>query len=224
MYDAIAEVMRARKLASRDFVRSWNFIDSILSRYAQFNEVRDLRFAKLGIAKEEAPAGTGIDCVMNGSLMAGFAEFRSAGAESSPKISHYKTSSQCEASSYGPKFSRAVSVEEGKWRRVHVSGTASVSPEGKTLNASDIRANVEHVMETVRELLDISGADFSHVARSYAYFKKPEFARDFEVWKNRNAVDFPVASNVCDVCRDDWLFEFECVALVPIEKGAFSVF
>ena len=156
-YDSVAETVRSRKLAPRDFVRSWNFIDSILSRYAKFNQVRDARFAKLGIAKEEAPAGTGIDCVMaNGPYMASFAEFRSAGTESSPIISRYKTSSQCEASSYGPKFSRAVSIEEGEWRRVHVSGTASVSPNGETLNALDIRANVAHVMETVRELLDIS--------------------------------------------------------------------
>lgn len=29
---------------------------------------------------------------------------------------------------------------------------------------------------------------------------------------------------MCDVCRDDWLFEFECVALVPVEKGVFIRF
>lgn len=100
-YDSIAETMRTKKLAPRDFVRSWNFIDSILSRYAKFNEVRDARFAKLAIVKEDAPAGTGIDCVMTGGpLMAGFVEFRSAGTESEPKKTFYKTSSQCEASSY----------------------------------------------------------------------------------------------------------------------------
>ncbi len=79
-------------------------------------------------------------------------------------------------------------------------------------------------METVRELLDIAGADFSHVVRSYAYFKNPGFAADFEDWKSTGACDFPVASNICDVCRDDWLFEFECVALVPMKKGVFVRF
>lgn len=80
-------------------------------------------------------------------------------------------------------------------------------------------------METVRELLDIAGADFSHVVRSYAYFKKPEFAEVFQKWKESSAfVDFPISANVCDVCRDDWLFEFECVAVVPVRKGRFSLF
>ena len=88
--------------------------------------------------------------------MISFAEFRSAGSESAPKTVRYKTSAQCEASAYGPKFSRAAYVEEGGWRRVHVSGTASVSPEGKTLNSGDISTNVAHTMETVRELLDIA--------------------------------------------------------------------
>lgn len=157
--------------------------------------------------------------------MAAFAEFRSPGRVSAPVIEFYKTPSQCEASSYGPKFSRAASVEEGAWRRVHVSGTASVSPDGKTLNSNDIRANVAHTMETVRELLDVSGADFSHVVRSFAYFKKPEFVADFEAWKSAGSrPDFPVTYNVCDVCRDDWLFEFECVALAPVSKKAFAVF
>lgn len=55
-YDDLSETLRGRKLATRDFVRSWNFIDSILSRYAEFNGVRDARFSKLGIKKEEAPA------------------------------------------------------------------------------------------------------------------------------------------------------------------------
>lgn len=63
-YDAVDETVRSRKLAIEDFVRSWNFVDSILSRYSEFNRVRDARFAKLDIAKERAPAGTGIDCVL----------------------------------------------------------------------------------------------------------------------------------------------------------------
>ncbi|MFB0964908.1 MAG: Rid family hydrolase [Patescibacteria group bacterium] len=224
-YDSVSEIVRSKKLKSADFVRSWNFVDSILKRYSEFNAVRDARFEKLGVTVETCPAGTGIDFRTNGdALMVSFAEFRSAGSQSAPKIVRYKTPSQCEASSYGPKFSRAAYVEEGAWRRVHVSGTASVSPDGKTLNADDISANVAHTMETVRELLDLAGADFSHVVRSYAYLKKPEYSTAFEDWKNRSGVDFPGASNVCDVCRDDWLFEFECVALVPVKRGVFKVF
>lgn len=121
-YDSVSEVVRTKKLKASDFVRSWNFIDSILKRYPEFNAVRDARFEKLGVTVEACPAGTGIDFKTNGNaLMVSFAEFRSAGLGSSPKVVRYKTSSQCEASSYGPKFSRSTYVEEGGWRRVHVS-------------------------------------------------------------------------------------------------------
>lgn len=225
-YDAVGDAMSSLSIPPERFVRSWNFVDSILSRYADFNRVRDARFAELGIRKETCPAGTGIDCLLRGpAAMSAFAEFHGDGPQGAPRIVTYKTSSQCEASSYGPKFSRAASVESGGWRRIHVSGTASVSQYGDTLNSDDIVANVAHTMETVRELLDVSGADFSHVVRSHAYLKRPEYARVFEEWIGaRNLSDMPVATNVCDVCRDDWLFEFECVAFVPVVKGVFLEF
>lgn len=96
---------------------------------------------------------------------------------------------------------------------------------GETLNSDDIGANVAHTMETVRELLSVSGADFGHVVRSNAYFKRPEFVGSFEAWgKSRGVPDLPCAYNVCDVCRADWLFEFECVAYVPVSRTAFVEF
>jgi hypothetical protein len=79
-------------------------------------------------------------------------------------------------------------------------------------------------METVRELLDIAGAEFSDIVRSHAYFKRAEFEGAFSDWKVRGGWDFPTAENVCDVCRDDWLFEFECVAFVPVKRGRFERF
>lgn len=223
-YDAVAEIVSKKNLSSEDFVRSWNYVDSILSRYAEFNAVRDARFAGLGIS--EYPAGTGIDAVLEGGVsMAAFAEFHSAGNGSAPKIVRYKTAAQCEAPSYGPKFSRAVSSEADGWRRVHISGTASVGQSGQTLNSDDVDRNIAHTMETVRELLSLAGAGFSNVVRSHAYFKKPEFVPRFDAWREARGIeDFPCAFNVSDVCRDDWLFEFECVAFVPVTKGTFVEF
>lgn len=172
------------------------------------------------------PAGTGIGCSLSdGAKLFSFAEFHSKGTSGEPKIRRYKTPSQCEAESYGPQFSRAVSVESEGWKRVHVSGTASVGSGGETLNFDDIDRSLAHTMETVRELLSISGADFSHVVRSHAYFKNAEYAERFDIWKTTRSVgDFPCAENVCDVCRDGWLFEFECVAFVPVSTVPFVEF
>lgn len=148
--------MRAKRLPSESFVRSWNYVDSILKNYPSFNKVRDRRFDAMGIGRSACPAGTGIDAVLPNAGMSAFAEFHAAGEAGVPKIVKYKAGPQCEALDYGPRFSRAAYVETNGWRRIHVSGTASVGPGGETLNADNVVANVAHTMETVRELLDIA--------------------------------------------------------------------
>lgn len=79
-YRAVSNVLKSRNMVPGDFVRSWNYVDSILMRYSEFNAVRDARFAELGVVGPEYPAGTGIDCVLEGSSkMRAFAEFHSRG-------------------------------------------------------------------------------------------------------------------------------------------------
>ena len=69
-------------------------------------------------------------------------------------------------------------------------------------------------MATVEDILTSEGLSWNDVLRSFVYVKKPEFLPAFEALYGESfgASNFPYVHNVCDVCRDDWLFEFECVA------------
>lgn len=69
-------------------------------------------------------------------------------------------------------------------------------------------------MATVGDILADEGLDWNDVLQSFVYVKKPEFLPIFEAFYDTTFKEspFPYVHNVCDVCRDDWLFEFECVA------------
>ena len=61
---------------------------------------------------------------------------------------------QCPALDYGSSFSRAVELVAGDHRRLFVSGTASISPEGHTLHVGDVDAQVARTMEVVEAMLE----------------------------------------------------------------------
>lgn len=108
-------------------VKSWNYIRNILKNYSTFNQVRDQAFERVELYSNY-PAGTGIDCELSGNaamVMGLYAIAPKATEEIS--IRSGKTPYQCEAHTYGPKFSRAKIVEiPGRGKKVFISGTASV--------------------------------------------------------------------------------------------------
>jgi len=136
-------------------------------------------------------------------------------AEKSVAISKsFKTKKQCEAASYGPKFSRAKSLRfvPDRVDKLFVSGTAAVGEDGSTLFPDDIEKNIAFTTGTVFDLLQEASMDWSNVKTCFVYLKKPEFLADFEAFYAKNGLDFPYVYNFCNVCREDWLFEMECLA------------
>ncbi len=96
---------------ARHTVKSWNYLRSVLSNYAAFNRARNRAFVSIGL-ESGYPAGTGIDCLLSGN-----AEMVSALYAVAPVgkgdivLRSAKSAKQCEAESYGPKFSRAKVLE-----------------------------------------------------------------------------------------------------------------
>jgi len=64
---------------------------------------------------------------------------------------------QCPASSYGSAFSRAVEIGSTGFRRLLVSGTASIGRDGKTEHIGDARAQIERSMQVVKPFLNRGG-------------------------------------------------------------------
>lgn len=96
-----------------------------------------------------------------------------------------------------------------------VSGTASIDAKGATTHVGDAGGQIEATIENVRAVLrDMNCAD-TDVVQVVAYCKTTEVEDIFEKLKSR--LDWPWLTVICDICRDDLLFEIKTMAM-PQQK------
>ena len=117
---------------------------------------------------------------------------------------------QC-ALDYGSAFSRASRASSPAGQTVFVSGTASIDEKGETTHIGDAEGQIETTIENVRAVLhDMNCAD-GDVVQAIAYCKTTDVEGVFEEFKKR--LDWPWITVVCDICRDELLFEIEATAM-----------
>jgi enamine deaminase RidA (YjgF/YER057c/UK114 family) len=200
-----------------DFVcvpRTWMWLGDILSWYGEFNKVRNLFFTERGLigkgSRQSMPASTGIglslasggQCGMDLTAVlepAGSIEFLGAIGRQ-----------QC-ALEYGSAFSRASCATTPAGSTVFVSGTASIDAKGVTTNIGDARGQIGTTIENVRAVLRDMNCGDTDVVQAVAYCKTTEVEGIFEEFKSR--LDWPWITVICDICRDDLLFEIEAAAM-----------
>jgi enamine deaminase RidA (YjgF/YER057c/UK114 family) len=199
-----------------DVVRTWFYNDDILAWYGEFNRARSAHYANVAWRTGSLPASTGIGaCNAAGAALtlAAWAVQPLNGAVVAREIA---SPLQCPAPAYGSAFSRAVEIESGGWRRLLVSGTASIHPDGRTAWEGDPRRQVELTMEVIGAILSARGMDWRTVSRATAYYRLPEFESHFEDWRRERELGaMPVVSTHSVICRDDLLFELELDAVTP---------
>ena len=196
-----------------DVMRTWFYLDDILSWYGDFNKARSAFYDKRTFRIRSLPASTGV----SGKNPAGAALAMAAWAvqplKNSLGVREIASPMQCPAPAYGSSFSRAVEIDSPQGRRILISGTASIAPGGKTLWLGDVRQQVELTMEVVEAILKSRGLGFEDTTRAIAYFKNPGDLSVFADWSRRHEQSLPVVPVHCDICRDDLLFEIELDAV-----------
>lgn len=220
--ETLEQLDRALELAGfalADTVRTWFFLDDILAWYDRFNAVRTQMYSGVSFRSGSLPASTGV----GGRNPGGDALSLSAWAVQAPGRASCAegivSPLQCPAPAYGSAFSRAMELSSASGRRLFVSGTASISPDGRTLWGGDAPRQVETTMEVVEEILRLRDFSFSDVVRATAYFKSGFDLRAFTSWgEARMRSLFPVVAAACDICREDLLFELEVEAWRPGSK------
>ncbi len=199
--------------AGMDFghvLRTWLYLQDILAWYPEFNQVRTAFFTERGVFDGLVPASTGIGAANpEGAWMVSgaYAVRSKQGAVAAQAV---ESPLQCCARKYGSSFSRAVEVAVDGCRRLFVSGTASISPDGKTVHLGDTAAQIERTLDVVAALLESREMSWGHVTRALAYFLSageapllaPALAR-------RGLADLPVVVANNTICRPDLLFELE---------------
>lgn len=195
-------------------VRTWFFNHHLLDWYDAFNTSRDAFFREKQMFQHVVPSSTGIEGgnPTGAALQAGALAIIPANKEIT--VTAVPSPLQCAALEYGSTFSRATEIQEPGVRRLFISGTASISPDGKTQFDGDTAAQIKRTMEVVNSILHFREMDLSCTTRALTYFKHTEDIPLFDVWrKETNTPDIPAIRIHNDVCRHDLLFEIELDAV-----------
>lgn len=216
-HETFANLEAALAVAGMDLkhvARTWFFLDDILSWYEPFNRVRNEIFSKNELRPASFPASTGVGGKNPGRAALTLGAWAAQPHHPAFRVQTVPSPAQCPAPAYGSAFSRAVEIVSSDCRRLLISGTASIAPDGRTAHIGDSRRQIELTMEVVNAILQSRGLTLADTTRATAYFRSAGDVPLFTAWCARYECDsLPVVSACCDICRDDLLFEIELDAL-----------
>ncbi len=200
-------------------LRTWFCNDDILSWYGQFNTARDTFFRERGVFDGLVPASTGVGGrnPAGAALTCGLLAVRAKGQEA--QAIAVPSPLQCPALEYGSSFSRAVEFATPDHRRLFVSGTASIAPEGHTVHGGDATGQLALTMEVVEAILASRDMGWADVSRAIAYFKHSEDIPALGGYCAEHGIQaLPAVLVNDDICRDDLLFEIELDAVAGARR------
>ena len=200
-------------MAFSHVVRTWLYADHILDWYADLNKARDAFFTTRNVYGRYIPASTGIGWPNGTSARIVIGAFAAQAKKPGDVVVEALPSPlQCPALEYGSSFSRAAEVRTPGWRRVIVSGTASIAPQSHAVaHLNDIAGQIDCTMKAVAAIYASRGMSWQDVTGALIYLKDEAYREDWERWLSAHP-DYPrehARTIVADVCRPDWLFEIE---------------
>jgi enamine deaminase RidA (YjgF/YER057c/UK114 family) len=198
--------------------RTWMWLGDILSWYGEFNNVRNQFFTERGLigkgSRQSMPASTGIGLRLAGSAECGMDLTATLEPAGSIEFLAAIGRQQC-AIEYGSAFSRASCASSPAGKTMFVSGTASIDAKGLTTHIGDARGQIEVTIENVRAILHDMNTGDEDVVQAIAYCKTTEVEETFAEFRSR--LEWPCVTVICDICRDDLLFEIEAAAMTKKE-------
>lgn len=214
VFERMEDALHQAGMDFHQMVRTWLYLDDILSWYGDFNQARDAFFRSRKVYEGMIPTSTGI----GGSNTAGTAIQASllAAEPLSEKVTIQAVPSplQCPAIDYGSSFSRAVEITSPEVRRLYIAGTASIDQQGPTRHVGDIDGQIAYTLNVVEAILQSRDLAWADVTRAVAYFKNLEDVPRFQNYCVKHQLEnLPVGCTQNDVCRDDLLFELELDAV-----------
>ena len=215
--ETFERIEQALGLAGLDFshvARTWLYLDDILAWYRDFNRVRTAFFTERGVFDGLVPASTGIGASNpEGAAMVARA-YAVLPLHPGATVQAVPSPLQCPALQYGSSFSRAVEVALPDVRRLLISGTASIAPDGTTVHVGEVGPQVQRTCEVVAAILESRGMGWEDVTRATAYVRHQQDHGEFERFRAAAGLPaLPVVVAHTVICRDDLLFELEVDAV-----------
>jgi len=216
------KMQTALNLVGMDFsniVRTWLYINDILSWYDEFNKIRTAFFEEQNLFQKLVPASTGIG-VVNPAGTAMTTELLAIKPKNqNVLIRPVPSPLQCPAVDYKSSFSRAVEITLSDHRRLYISGTASIAPNGKTAHIGDVEKQIARTMEVVQAILKSCKMTWDNTSRAIAYFKNIDNLPLLDKYCSQNSLPpMPIAAAHGEICRENLLFEIEIDAVTANNK------
>jgi len=215
--EAMEAALSQAGLTFASVVRTWLYMDDILSWYGALNTVRNTYFARHRVFDGLVPASTGIGLANPAMTAITIGAYALRPVDPQTTVRAVPSPLQCPALDYASSFSRAVLVEGPRERRLLISGTASIDAEGRTIHAGDVRAQADCTLRVVRAILVSCGMDWPRVTRGITYIRR---AADRDavnaVLSAHGMLGAPLVMTRADICPDDLLFELEVDAAEPV--------
>ncbi|NLH99278.1 MAG: hypothetical protein GX446_07270 [Chthonomonadales bacterium] len=218
-YDAYGRAEAALALAGMSFrqvIRTWVFVEDILGWYGDLNRARTAFYRERGVFDGIVPASTGVGACNPAGAAVLLNLMALAPKSADIVVERIRSPLQCSAEDYGSSFSRALEIREPGLRRLLVSGTASIAPDGSTCHVGDLDGQIELTLDVVEAILRSRGMNWSDVTRATAYFRAGADAPALNERLGARAMPaLPWIVTECTICRDDLLFEIEVDACLP---------
>ncbi|HTY63302.1 MAG TPA: RidA family protein [Acidobacteriota bacterium] len=209
-FETAADILVQNGFSFTDTVRTWIYLDHLLEWYDDFNTVRTAFFNETGVFDHIVPASTGIGAgnPFGAAITMDFFAVQPKSVECTVRT--VASPLQNPALDYNSSFSRAVELASPTHRRLLISGTASIAPDGKTVHQNEPEKQIRLTLDAVKAILESRGMHWNDLFRGIAYFKNMAYLPLYRrVASELHIPHFPLAVSHADVCRHDLCFEIE---------------
>lgn len=220
VFENTEAALRHAGMSMVNVARTWLFLDELLAWYGPLNQVRREFFERCHLFDHTVPASTGVGVKNSAGAALVAGAWAVAPTNGALFVGEVGSPLQCPAPAYGSCFSRAVEIVTPGWRRMFISGTASIAPKGDSVCAGDLDGQIDLTMQVVRAILVSRELDYADVTRATAYLRNPLDVPIFRRWCAKLGLEnWPLVTTQAVVCRDELLFEIEVDAMATINQS-----
>ena len=220
IFEKMERMLAEDGMTFANIVRTWFYNDNINDWYAEFNAARTRFFESRRVFETFLPASTGIGHAnpLGAALVSGFFAMRPKTAAARAEI--VKSPLQTDAMTYKSSFSRAAEVTCASFRRLFVSGTASILPDSSDVAfVGDPVRQIDCAMKAALAIVESRGMTAADVCRAIVYLKDPSYHDLWQGWLRSQGLPADFATElVAEVCRPEWLFEVELDSMRKMES------
>lgn len=228
LFDTPEGGLRSGGIGWGEVVRTWIYVNDIDNHYPAISAARNRVFARHGVTQDGSgfPASTGIAgrSADHGDLLL-LDVLAIKGLQPGQSRRMEATSHMNSTVEYGVTFERGREIVFGDRRHLYISGTASISNEGRILHVGDAARQTERAVENVTALLGASGAELADMRYLLVYLRDmADAAAVTGVLATTALAQVPTLVVHAPVCRPGWLVEVEGVAIDGKGDGRFAPF